>query len=196
MKLLSEQDGSLLVHLARKAIKTYLTESKLIQPPELDEALKEKRGVFCTLKNHVNGNLRGCIGLPYPTMPLGKAVIEAAVSSATNDPRFPKMTLDEFDEVVLEITVLTPPEKLECPPEQIPEKVQTGKHGIIIKQESASGLLLPQVATENNWNSEKFLEMTCWKAGLEKNCWKESDVFLFEGQVFKETMPNGKIILE
>lgn len=196
MKLLSEQDGALLVHLARDAIKTYLTESKAIGFPERDEALKEKRGVFCTLKNYVNGNLRGCIGLPYPTKALGAAIIEAAISSATNDPRFPPMSLDEFEEVVVEITVLTPPEKLEGSHSEFPSKVEVGKHGLIVKSGFASGLLLPQVATENNWDAKKFLDMTCWKAGLPESCWQDEDkeMYCFEGQVFTEKLPNGKVV--
>lgn len=196
MKLLSTQDGQLLVHLAREAIKANLTEGKTIKPPERDEALNEKRGVFCTLKNHVNGELRGCIGLPYPTMPLGEAVIEAAISSATRDPRFPSMTLDEFEEVLVEITVLTPPEKLSGLRKELPESVEAGKHGLIVRSGFASGLLLPQVATENNWDSKKFLDMTCWKAGLPEGCWleKDTEVFAFEGQIFKESAPNGKVL--
>ena len=150
------------------------------------------------MKNHVNGELRGCIGLPYPTKALGKAVVDAAVSSATGDPRFLPMSLDEFEEVVVELTVLTPPEKMEGPPLEFPKKVKVGKHGLMVKRGMAGGLLLPQVAMENNWDSKKFLDMTCWKAGFAEGCWHfdATEVYWFEGQIFKELTPNGKITEE
>ncbi|MCD4739705.1 TIGR00296 family protein [archaeon] len=196
MELLTDQDGQLLVHLARESIQAYLTENRIVKPPERDQMLKEKRGVFCTLKNYVTGNLRGCIGLPYPEMPLGQAIVEAAISSATSDPRFSAMSLDEFEEVVIEVTVLTPPEKIETLRENLPSKIEIGKHGLIIKKGFNSGLLLPQVAEEQECNPEQFLDMTCCKAGLSSGCWKQEDceVFSFQGQIFKELSPHGQII--
>jgi hypothetical protein len=196
MKLLSRQDGETLVKLARQTIKTYLSEETIVDVPNV-AAFNEKRGVFCTLKT-VAGELRGCIGLPYPTKALGEAVVDAAVASATRDPRFYTLTLKELDSIVIEVTVLTPPEKLEGPHDKFPAKVKVGKHGLIVQSRLGSGLLLPQVATENEWDSTKFLDMTCWKAGLPEGCWKQdnTEVFCFEGQIFKEASPNGKIVAE
>jgi hypothetical protein len=160
--------------------------------------LDEERGVFCTLKNYALNTLRGCIGLPYPTKPLAEAVVDAAISSATSDPRFKQVSLDEFAETTVELTVLTPPSPLDGKREEFPKQVEVGKHGLIVKKGFASGLLLPQVATENNWDSEKFLEMTCWKAGLPNEAWKQKDceVYTFEGQIFREKEPQGKILQE
>ncbi|MCD6414063.1 MAG: TIGR00296 family protein [Candidatus Diapherotrites archaeon] len=197
MELLSLEQGEFLVKLARNAIAVYLAKGETLKPPEHSALLDEKRGVFCTLKT-TDDELRGCIGLPYPVKPLAEAVIDAAVSSATRDPRFPPVEAPELDNLIVELTVLTKPEKIEGPREELPKKVVVGKHGLIVQYGFTSGLLLPQVATENNWDSREFLDMTCWKAGLPKSCWQRDDVevLAFEGQVFKEETPGGKVIEE
>ena len=68
------------------------------------------------------------------------------------------------------------------------EEIQVGKHGIMIKRGFASGLLLPQVATDHNWNRETFLTHTCYKAGLAGDCWKMADtqIQVFSAIIFDE----------
>ena len=185
MELLSDNEGKSLISLARTAINEFLRTQETIKPPAEPS---EKRGVFCTLKTK-HDVLRGCIGLPYPTKPLAEAVVEAAIASATADPRFKPVGTEELDEIKIELTILTPPQELTCPKEEIPKKIEIGKHGLIIESTHASGLLLPQVAVENGpWNSVEFLEATCWKAGLPPHAWEEPEtkVFTFEGQIFEE----------
>ncbi len=158
----------------------------------------EKCGVFVTLNVHERGayGLRGCIGLPYPTKPLIDSVKEAAESSAFSDPRFPPVQSPEMNGLTVELSVLTPPEKLDIPHEKLPDEVIVGRDGLIIGKGWSRGLLLPQVPVEWNWNSREFLSQCCRKAGLPENEWKKPDteVYRFQAILFKEETPRGNII--
>jgi len=183
----TEEEGEEGLKLARAAIVEQLRENSKIQAPDnLPVSFEEKRGVFVTLNKHEN--LRGCIGYPYPIFKLKDAIIDAAISAALNDPRFPPVALDEFKDVSIELTILTTPQVLKVEPEKLPEQIEIGKHGLIVKSGIYQGLLLPQVATENRWSAEEFLCQTCWKAGLPQDAWllKDTEISTFEGQIFKE----------
>lgn len=185
MDLLNEAEGLQAIRLARSTLEAELS-GKRAESPDLPEVFREERGVFVTLKRR--DRLRGCIGFPYPVMPLVDAIAGAAVAAALEDPRFPHVTARELGGIEIEVTVLTPPEPLEFPPEERPAHVEVGRHGLIISSKRGSGLLLPQVATENGWTAEEFLDHTCMKAGLPPGCWRSPQVqlMLFEGQVFSE----------
>jgi uncharacterized protein (TIGR00296 family) len=191
--LLTLNDGKILIELARNAIETYFS-GRTILVPEADK-FKDKLGVFVTLKS--NDDLRGCIGFPYPSYPLKRAIIEAARSASFKDPRFSPLTQKEFEEITIEISVLTEPKKLDVEsPEEYLSLVEIGKHGLIIKNAFNSGLLLPQVFTENDCTPKEALDMTCQKAGLYEKAWEELDteVFVFEAQIFSETEPGGEVM--
>ncbi|MHC1635981.1 MAG: TIGR00296 family protein [Candidatus Methanospirareceae archaeon] len=185
---LTEEEGRIGLKLAREAIEKYLRENIRIEAPrDLPEVFEKKCGVFVTLNKH--DNLRGCIGYPYPVLRLKEAIIDAAIAAAVNDPRFPPVTASELDDINIELTILTPPEKIEVKKRRdMPKKIEVGRHGLIVKKGLYQGLLLPQVATEYNWDAEEFLCQTCWKAGLHADAWLEEDteVYTFEGQIFKE----------
>ena len=191
--LLTLEEGKIAVKLARKAIETYLSERKVIQD-RLSGVFEQKRGVFTTLTKH--GELRGCIGFPYPIKRLDEAIIESAIAAATEDPRFPPVSLEEMDEIIVEVTVLTPPEKLNVKPTELPKHVEIGRHGLMVKRGYFSGLLLPQVAVEYGFDAEEFLSQTCMKAGLPLDCWlmEGTEVYRFEGQIFKEVEPRGEVV--
>ncbi len=191
--LLTLEEGRTAVRLARKAIETYLAERKVIRD-RLPGVFEQKRGVFTTLTKH--GELRGCIGFPYPIKRLDEAIIESAIAAATEDPRFPPVTLEEMDEIIVEVTVLTPPEKINAKPIELPKHVEIGKHGLMVKRGFYSGLLLPQVAVEYGFDAEEFLSQTCMKAGLPPDCWlmEGTEVYRFEGQIFKEIEPRGEVV--
>jgi len=193
MKLLSLEEGEKAVKLARKAIERYLEEEKIIED-RLDGIFSEKRGVFTTLTK--KGDLRGCIGYPYPIKRLDVAIIETAISAATQDPRFPPVRIEEMDQIEVEVTVLTPPQKLEVPAEKRAEAIEIGRHGLMVVHGFYSGLLLPQVAVEYNMDEEEFLTQTCLKAGMPPDAWldQEVDVYTFEGQIFKEKEPRKEVI--
>ena len=191
--LLTLEEGRTAVRLARKAIEPYLAERPVIQD-RLSGVFEQKSGVFTTLTKH--GELRGCIGFPYPIKRLDEAIIESAIAAATEDPRFPPVTLEEMDEIIVEVTVLTPPEKINAKPIELPKHVEIGKHGLMVKRGFYSGLLLPQVAVEYGFDAEEFLSQTCMKAGLPPDCWlmEGTEVYRFEGQIFKEIEPRGEVV--
>ncbi len=146
----------------------------------------EKRGVFVTLKK--DGELRGCIGLIEPIKELGLAIMEMTKAAAFDDPRFLPITEKEFKYLTIEISVLTPPQKITDPKKEI----ELGKHGVIVRsvrQQADSGLFLPQVAIETGWNLDKFMSELCTqKAGLSATCWLDGsvEIYTFEAQVFEE----------
>ncbi|KAF5415955.1 MAG: hypothetical protein C5S38_03360 [Candidatus Methanophagaceae archaeon] len=187
MSDLTEEEGKKGLQLAREAIEQYLSDSmKMKQKNGLPVSFEEERGVFVTLNKY--GTLRGCIGYPYPVFKLKDAIIDAAISAAVNDPRFPAVTEEELTDITIELTVLTVPLVLKEQPKELPKHIEIGKHGLIVKKGVYQGLLLPQVATEHNWSSEEFLCESCWKAGLPQDAWLDEDteVSIFEGQIFKE----------
>ncbi|HHV23769.1 MAG TPA: TIGR00296 family protein [Methanosarcina sp.] len=197
--MLTDIEGSVAVKLARKTIESFLSEERLPEPQELGFELSpvfgEKRGVFVTLSEE--GLLRGCIGHPYPDSTLKEAILDSAISAAVRDPRFPPVEKEELERIVVEVTILTQPEKINAPPKELPDKIEIGKHGLIVKQGYYQGLLLPQVAPENNMDSIDFLSHTCMKAGLSPDAWvKGAEVYCFEGQIFKEKEPRGEVIEE
>jgi hypothetical protein len=190
------EEGEFLVKTARKAIENYLANGERLKI-DADEKFKKKLGVFVTLESHPQKELRGCIGYPYPTEPLITALTNAAISAAVHDPRFPPVTEKEFEKLIVEITVLTEPKPIEVKDRKdMPSKITVGKHGLIIEYGPFSGLLLPQVAVDYRWSSEEFLAEVCWKAGLSPDTWldKNAKVYCFEGQIFAEESPNGKIV--
>jgi len=192
VKLLTPEEGRRAVKLARMAIEYYLEERKIPQK-RLEGVFSEKRGVFTTLTKQ--GKLRGCIGFPYPVKRLDEAIIESAIAAAVDDPRFEPVRMSEMDEITVEVTILTPPEKINAKAKDLPKFVEIGRHGLIVKMGPFSGLLLPQVAVEYGMNSEEFLCETCMKAGLPPDCWLSgAEVYRFEGQIFKEKEPRGEVV--
>jgi uncharacterized protein, PH0010 family len=194
------KDGSELVRFARYAIKSYLEgKSKEEILSETDKELdrfNRNSGVFVTLDTHPKKELRGCIGYPEPIYPLNRALVLSAISAATEDPRFPSLSKRELDSILVEVTVLTSPEKIEYKdPEDLVKKIQIGKDGLIAEKGIFRGLLLPQVPIEWKWNSEEFLSHTCQKAGLPTDEWKKGNVlfYKFQGEIFSEIGPDGKI---
>ncbi len=143
----------------------------------------EKRGVFVTLRK--GEELRGCIGLIEPIEKLGEAIMEMAEAAAFDDPRFLSLEKSELQDITIEISVLTPPQKISDPRKEI----TLGRHGVIVKQGSRSGVFLPQVAEETGWSLNTFMSHLCVdKAGLPATCWLDNstDVYTFEAQMFEE----------
>ncbi|MCJ7719577.1 TIGR00296 family protein [Candidatus Bathyarchaeota archaeon] len=196
---LNEEEGKFLVKLARRAVKEYLETKKVPETTtRVPEKLLQPCGVFVTINSIENEEkeLRGCIGYPYPTDPLGEAVIQSAISAATQDPRFNPLTKDELDKVVFEVSVLTPPQVLEVKrPQDYPSKIRIGEDGLIIEKGMFKGLLLPQVPVEWNWDQEEFLCQCCIKAGLPPDNWllPSTRIQKFQAIIFEEETPNGRV---
>ncbi len=195
---ISKEDGNNLVKTARMVVTEYLKNGIKV---ELEKQFREdfsfKSGVFVTLNN--SSGLRGCIGYPLPGKKLFNALKDAAIAAATEDPRFPPVKFEELDSITFEVTVLTPPTKIEVSEsKEYLSKIKVGQDGLIVKYGYNSGLLLPQVPIEYGWNEREFLEHTCEKAGLPKDYWKKEEIEIqkFEGIVFREKDPNGEVIQE
>lgn len=181
MKLDKDQQKRLL-SIARQTIDTYLANDKKPDITETDPLLNEEMGLFVTLHKH--GQLRGCIGNIIGHQPLWQGVVDMAIAASTQDPRFPVVSQAEMDDIDIEISVLTPPEKIDNPYE-----IQLGTHGVIVQSSYRSGVFLPQVATETGWSLEEFMDNLCaHKAGLEPQAWKtgECEILVFKAQVFGE----------
>ena len=178
---LSDNEKKELLKIARTTLEKHVRDEKLPEDIPNDAKLKEKQGVFVTLQKH--GQLRGCIGYVEGIKPIYEAVRDNAINASSNDPRFPPVQPIELKDIDIEITVMTPLEKISDP-----NVIEVGKHGILIRKGWNQGLLLPQVATEYGWNREEFLAHTCMKAGLPVNAWKDKDaeIYIFSGEVFGE----------
>jgi uncharacterized protein (TIGR00296 family) len=185
MEALNPEEGRMALLLARTTLENCIGGAQHALPC-LTPVFSQKRGVFVTLTR--NGELRGCIGFPYPLLPLGEAVPQAAAAAALEDPRFPPVSRSELPSLHVEVTVLSVPEPLCVAPEERPGAIVVGRHGLIARGYGRSGLLLPQVATEYCWDARTFLDHTCMKAGLRPGCWCEKtvEIFTFEGQIFDE----------
>lgn len=196
------EEGRFLLKLARKAVEEYLRNRKTIAvPKDVSSKLMENCGVFVTLKSFNEGKtgLRGCIGFPYPTKPLTRAVIESAINSATRDPRFPPLSRDELDHVIFEVSVLTPPQIIKAEnPTDYPSKIKVGQDGLIVERGIRKGLLLPQVPIEWEWEEEEFLCQCCGKAGLSLDSWllKGTKIYKFSSIIARELTPNGKVVVK
>jgi uncharacterized protein (TIGR00296 family) len=196
---LNQKEGEILIDLARKAVEEYLETQKTIKPPEpISEKLLQPCGVFVTINSTERGEkqLRGCIGYPYPTAPLAQATIESAINAATQDPRFEPLSAKELDNVVFEVSVLTPPEIVEVEkPTEYPTRIRVGMDGLIVERGMYKGLLLPQVPVEWEWNEEEFLCQCCGKAGLPPDCWliHGTKVYKFQAVIFEEEKPKGEV---
>ena len=193
---LSEKDGAALVKTARAAVTEYLKSGKRLTLSEnFRSEFSYNSGVFVTL--YKVEDLRGCIGFPTPERKLYQSLVDAAIASATEDPRFPPIRYEELSDISFEVTVLTPPEEINVEnTSEYPNRIMVGRDGLIIIWEFGSGLLLPQVPVEYGWNEEEFLNHTCEKAGAPLDCWKckSTKILRFEGIVFKEASPNGNIV--
>jgi uncharacterized protein (TIGR00296 family) len=196
---LSLQEGKFLIDLARNAVREYLETTKIIKPPEnTPKKLFENCGVFVTINQLKNGTkkLRGCLGYPYPTNPLVEAVIDSAINAATQDPRFYPLSSAELQQVIFEVSVLTPPEEVRIDnPKDYLSEVKVGQDGLIIERGIYKGLLLPQVPVEWEWCEEEFLCQCCIKAGLPPDSWlmKDTKVYKFQAIIFEEEKPKGEV---
>ena len=193
--IVSDEDGQLLVKTARLVVTKYIKDGKKIEPSnDIKSKFSFKSGVFVTLDKE--DNLRGCIGFPTPDRLLHQSLVDAAIASSTEDPRFPPVRLQELDNITFEVTILTPPVEIKVnDTSEYPKMIKIGRDGLIVKWELGSGLLLPQVPVEYGWNEIEFLNHTCEKAGAPPNHWKQKSVEIskFEGIIFKETKPNGPV---
>ncbi len=182
---LNRKEQEILLKIARATLISHLTGSpslkEVLHEAIITDRMKEKRGVFVTLKK--SGHLRGCIGYIQGVKPIFEAVQDNARSASTKDYRFPPMNSSEIDKVKIEISVMSPLTQIDSL-----DEIKVGRDGLVIEHRRRRGVLLPQVATENNWNKEEFLNAICRKAGLPESTWKKEKPVIkkFSAQVFSE----------
>ena len=195
------EEGTLLVRFARENIEFFLKNNRRIPiPDKIKEKFAKNYGAFVTLnRTNIEGNpLRGCIGYIEPIYPLYDVVHKVSVSSAIEDPRFPSVSVEEMDSIVIEISILTPPKLIEVnDPKEYLEKIVIGRDGLIAEKGMRRGLLLPQVPVDHgrNWDVETFLQHTCQKAWLPTDAWtdKNTKIFSFQAILFEEEEPRGEV---
>jgi hypothetical protein len=177
---LSKDDRRRLLELARAALTEVILRDRLPDVPAVTGRLGEPAGAFVTL--HCRARLRGCVGMTAGRLPLAETVVQAAVSAARNDPRFPPVQPEELLAVEIEISVLSEPQPIAA------AAIEIGKHGLLVTSGDRRGLLLPQVAVERSWSAGRFLEETCRKAGLGAESWRHPDTVLlaFTAEIFSE----------
>ena len=198
----SLEDGKRLINFARENIEFYLSNNRKIPIPEdIKEKFQEKFGAFVTLNQYnVGGNpLRGCIGYIEPTYSLYDVIHRVSISSATEDPRFPSVSLEEMNNIVIELSILTPPELIIVnDPQEYLDKIIIGRDGLIVERGMRRGLLLPQVPVDHdrNWDVKTFLNHTCQKAWLPADSWEDLDtkVYSFQAILFEEESPRGEVV--
>lgn len=191
----SDADGDLAVRMAREALDAFV-EHRPMRSFVIPKSFEEKAGAFVTLTVHPSGDLRGCIGYPEPFFPLLKSVVKGA-EGAAEDPRFPPVRPDELGGLLVEVSLLTPPQLIEVKkPRELPKHVSIGEDGLIVAQGPYRGLLLPQVAVEWKWDAAEFLSEACMKAGLLPDAWFEptTRVKKFQAEIFSEVEPRGAIV--
>lgn len=190
------EDGTFAVRTARQVIEAAVLRQEFTMP-KAPEKFSQKSGVFVTINTFPRHNLRGCIGFPEPVYVLMEALEGAAQSAALRDPRFPSVREDELGDIVIEVSLLTPPELITVnKPKQYLKEVKIGRDGLIVERGMAKGLLLPQVPVEWKWKTDEFLEHTCMKAGLSADCWLQegTKIYKFSAEIFAEVEPGGNIV--
>jgi len=180
--MLNDQQRKKLLKIARDSIQTYLKTGRKLEVNENDPELIQEMGGFVTLNK--DGQLRGCIGSLTATEPLYLTVRDMAVEAAVDDPRFSPLKPEELNGVEIEISALSPLQKVDSA-----DKIEMGKHGVVVRKGYHSGVFLPQVASETGWSKEEFLSNLCaHKAGLDPLAWKdkETELYIFGAEVFSE----------
>jgi AmmeMemoRadiSam system protein A len=176
---LTQDDQQRLLRLARHALEARVRKD-MPPPSERGGALDWPCGAFVSI--HCRGALRGCLGRVDVAAPLADTIAHLAAVVSDSDPRFMALSVEELDDIDLEISVLTPEREIASI-----DEIEVGRHGLIVEQGVRRGLLLPQVATEHGWDRETFLDHTCRKASLPPDAWRHgARILIFEAQVFGE----------
>ncbi len=191
------EQGSELVSAARSTIELYIKNpyfDRRVIESRLD-GFEDRHGVFVTIESYPAASLRGCVGYIEGIKEMKRLIVDAAIAAAFEDPRFPELSLDELNAITIEVSVLSNPIKMPSLADERLKELTIGRDGLIIEYGGYSGLLLPNVATEEHFTKEQFLEAVCEKAGLPRSYWKQQNVnmYRFETQIFKEESPSGRV---
>ncbi len=178
---LGPEDRAAALALVRTAVEAVVREGRRLEPSGESRLSSLRAAAFVTLTR--GGSLRGCIGVLEPLGSLDQTLVHCAVAAATQDPRFQRISAGELAEIRCEVSLLSPFQEAADP-----ERIEVGRHGLLIRARGRQGLLLPQVPLEQGWDRQTFLEHLCRKAGLPKEAWSwpDSRLWSFTAQVFAE----------
>lgn len=185
MSSLHSSQKEILLQVARVELHSVVNPRPASEPAALDPQLLQPGGAFVTL--HLHRRLRGCIGQLPGSDPLLFVVSHCARAAATEDPRFPPVRPSEVSEIDIELSILSALETATL------DRIEAGRHGIVVTRGSHRGVLLPQVASNFHWNAQRFLEETCVKAGLKPDAWEDAEtkIQIFTAEIFSESSAEG-----
>lgn len=180
--MLTKEERTYLLNIARQSIKLAVNKKIPPVPNDCPAVFRMPSGAFVTI--HKFGELRGCIGYIEATKPIIDTIVETASHAAMNDPRFKPVSIDELEDLELEISILSHLKEITDLNE-----IEVGTHGIVMEQGANRGLLLPQVATEYNWDRDTFLSQAARKAGLPYDAWKKGNtrISIFTAEIFNDS---------
>ncbi len=198
MHVYSKEHGEQLVRAARNTIELSIINprfNKEIVTKSLSD-FERLNGVFVTLEHYPTMELRGCIGFPRAVAPLRESVVDSAIAAAFEDPRFVSVSKNELDELLVSVSILSNPSRLNGTARSRLNGIKIGRDGLLVEYGMHSGLLLPIVAVQHEWDKKRFLEEACRKAGIHADYWSQPNIkiYTFQTQVFKEETPRGNVI--
>lgn len=197
------EEGRVAVGIARETLRDSLEGPygarllESVRKRTLPPLFGEKHGLFVTLLAYPGKGLRGCIGFTEPVYPLGEGIARAAWLAAREDTRFLPVEPGEVSALLIEVSVLGPLERIRAKtPEDLVKEVKVGRDGLVVSEEGASGLLLPQVPVDEGWMVPEFLSGVCRKAGLSPKAWTRAgpSFWRFGSSVFSEVRPSGDVV--
>ena len=185
---LTPEQGELLLRLARQHLVKQLEDDQtaVAGTGVQDPALQQQCGTFVTLTKH--GKLRGCIGNLEPAGSMVESIIRNASNAAFHDHRFKPLQRAELADVVIDISILSPPQRLEYrDADELIRLLRPAVDGVILQVGRRRATFLPHV-----WHQlpepQQFLARLCEKAGLPAEAWRteQPEIFCYQVRSFQE----------
>lgn len=190
---LDTEDARAAIDLARTAIESYVTSGKRERPGCMDEVFYERTGVFVKLEcTRGRGRVRGSAGSFRREKQLSEAIVDAAIEAASENTGRSEVEACEMDSLAVTLCLVGGIQDAGDAPE---ENVEIGRDGVLVESPDGAGWMLPTMPVDRGWNVTEYLDRTCCKAGCSRGDWRTDavDVYRFEGQIFQEQEPGGRI---
>ncbi|HIE34219.1 MAG TPA: TIGR00296 family protein [Candidatus Altiarchaeales archaeon] len=196
MAIIKANEGKFLVKYARNIIENYFRGADAKVSEKKKELLSMSKGIYVVFRGFPKGYLRGSAGYPEAVLPLGEAIRELTIKAATMDRRYHPIKSDELGSVIIEVSILSKPEKLDMSSKDYLNKIRIGRDGLIVEYGGLKSVMLPQFPLEQQWSVKELLSLTCLKAGIEPDVCSsaETNLYRFYAAIFSEVEPRGKII--
>jgi uncharacterized protein (TIGR00296 family) len=193
--VLNAEKGERAVELARDSMRSYVADGKRERPGCMNDVFYERVGAAVRLEStRGRRRVRGS-GVTYKRdKHLSESIVDAVIDASSSCEGTSELSKCELDSVSVTLCVLSSVEEVE---EDADEKLEVGEHGAIVENGRDAGWMLPTVPVERGWSANELLDRTCSKAGIDEGCWRnrssKSSVYIFEGQVFREEEPDGRV---